>query len=131
MYEILVGCCKSILHDLLASGAEAMAIQLEPPSLSMINNEVGFQSLSTLAAEAPHILSAALDIGKLHTIVSAALSGNEDQLCTLREDPGYYAEKVSDLTDHGKEHITDAHCNKHADLHQVEYISYGVALKAL
>lgn len=72
-----------------------------PPILS--NNGAGSKSVTILGAEAPYRLPANLDFDKLHSMVLASLTAIEDHITTMREDPGYYAETISNVVDHRRE----------------------------
>ncbi|KAL0256081.1 hypothetical protein SLS55_008473 [Diplodia seriata] len=111
--KFLVDCCKLILHDIQPEAmiSDEFSIQPEPPSLS--ENETGFSSLAVVASEAPYRPPASLDLKRLESLVASKLSAAEDHVWALREDPGYFADCVTDYQEHRQEMIPDSNGKPH------------------
>lgn len=116
IYQFLVACVFEILHDMPRDALQnpTQPEQSEPPSVSA--RDTGSPSLATIASEAPYRLPAHLDLQKLASIVQARLIASEDHILALRDDPGYFAETVSDWREHRQEVILDDFGQKHATL---------------
>lgn len=111
--NFLVECCKLILHDIQpeAMTSEQFPVQPQPPSVS--ENETGFSSLAVVASEAPYRAPANLDLKRLESLVASKLSAAEDHVWALREDPGYFADCVTDYKEHRQELIPDSNGKPH------------------
>ena len=119
LMAFLVDCCKLILHDIAADQltSNVFPIQPEPVSKSE-NNVVGQTSLAVMAAERPYRLPADIDFSRVSSLLEAATLAKEDQLWTLREDPGQLAQWLLDHSDHRQEKVIDTLGRKHPTLHQ-------------
>ncbi|QSZ29954.1 hypothetical protein DSL72_004472 [Monilinia vaccinii-corymbosi] len=121
IYPFLIKCCELILHDLAQSGALLdgniptgitleSTITPEPTSPSV--TEI-LPSLASISAEAPYRLPANIDFERLRDILAARLSAAEDYLFDLREDPGFFADTISDWSEHRNDALLDTRGNPH------------------
>ncbi|KAL7805289.1 hypothetical protein V8C44DRAFT_352215 [Trichoderma aethiopicum] len=117
LMKFLVDCCHDILHDIAHDQllSEAHPIQPEPP-LQTGDEARGFDSLASMAAEAPYRVPAQLDLGRVESLLSAKARAAEDHLWALREDPAYFRQHVLDAREHRLEMIKDALNNTHPTL---------------
>ncbi|KAF7881481.1 hypothetical protein EAF00_011850 [Botryotinia globosa] len=128
IYPFLIRCCELILHDFTKSGAlldpsiptgiaSDPIITPEPPTAAIA--EI-LPSLATISAEAPYRLPANIDFERLREIFAARLSAAEDYLFDLREDPGFFADIISDWSEHRNDALLDTNGNPHPTflLHQ-------------
>ncbi|PTB65517.1 hypothetical protein BBK36DRAFT_1159666 [Trichoderma citrinoviride] len=117
LMEFLVDCCRDVLHDISHDQliSEAYAIQPEPP-LQLGDEARGFESLASMAAEAPYRAPAQLDLGRIESLLSAKTRAAEDHLWALREDPAYFRQYVLDAREHRLEMIKDELNNTHPTL---------------
>ncbi|RAL66860.1 hypothetical protein DID88_007642 [Monilinia fructigena] len=83
-------------HPCLVQTSEA-SIKPEPPTLKD-NSE--WPTIASVAAEAPYRLPSQLDFNRLKDIVEARRMNAEDYIRDLREDPGYFADVLVDLSEH-------------------------------
>lgn len=113
----LVKCCEHILHDIPPDTltTDAFSIQSEP-SLKSEKEADGFESLAVMAAEAPYRLPAHLDLDRIELLLRAKVSAAEDHLWALREDPGYFAEKLAESKEHRQEMLKDLNGDIHPTL---------------
>ncbi|KAK1246176.1 hypothetical protein MKX07_005245 [Trichoderma sp. CBMAI-0711] len=117
LMKFLVDCCRDILHDIPHDQliSEAYPIQPELP-LQLGGEARGFESLASMAAEAPYRLPAQLDLGRIESLLSAKARAAEDHLWALREEPAYFRQYVLDAREHRLEMIKDALNNTHPTL---------------
>ncbi|KAI0853366.1 hypothetical protein F5Y00DRAFT_257391 [Daldinia vernicosa] len=80
--RFLLDCCRGILHD--AAADEVKGGRKTP--------------LATLAAEAPYRKPSEIDLRQSQQLVAAHHFDAEDNFWALREDPGFFAEAISDIT---------------------------------
>ncbi|KAH7075133.1 hypothetical protein FB567DRAFT_453048 [Paraphoma chrysanthemicola] len=102
--DFLTRCCMDILHDMPLESVlrtDPSPLPSEPPALSD-NNEL-YSSLEVATREASYQVPARLDLGRLRGLVSACRSSAEDHIWSLREDPGYFAEVVTENREHRQE----------------------------
>lgn len=113
--HFLVDCSQTLLHELTPVMLLETPIKPEPPSLADTSE---YLLLSSVAAEAPYRLPAQVDFLRLRAIVDAQYSSAEDHVHRLREDPGYYAEAVTDWSEHRQEALLDTNGMKHPILNK-------------
>ncbi|OCL06401.1 hypothetical protein AOQ84DRAFT_411066 [Glonium stellatum] len=113
LYGFLVGCCKTILHEISEDTLIDPNVSIQPETRSVSGNETGLVLLATTAAEAPYRLPANLDLNRLESLIAAKLSAAEDHVWALREDPGYFAETLLDWKEHRQECLPDTLDRKH------------------
>jgi hypothetical protein len=108
--SFLVNCCEQILHDIPAATLTTDAFTLQPePHLNSDRESEGLEYLAVMAAEAPYRVPAQLDLGKIESLLQAAVSAAEDHIGALREDPGYFAELMFEIKEHRQEILKDIH----------------------
>lgn len=109
LLTFLVNCCHQILHDLSEADilSDRFPVVIEP-CLRADTEVNGFDSLAIMAAEAPYRVPAKLDFDRLVSLLSARASAAEDHMWALREDPGYFSERVYEMKEHDPEIIKDA-----------------------
>jgi hypothetical protein len=87
--------------------------QVFPPEpLPLSDNSASYSSLEIVAREAPYRVPGLLDLGHLKALVSAHRVDAEDHIWMLREDPGYFAEIVTNAKDHRPEVLRGGKCGK-------------------
>ena len=91
VYNLLVSCCRLILHDIGEDMLAGSTIAVQPEPESTLQNETTLPPLATIASEAPYKLQSEFDLRHLRSIVQAKLSAAEDHLWALREDPYYFS----------------------------------------
>lgn len=109
LLAFLVDCCHQILHDITEPGMlnDRFPVMCEP-CLKMDTEVNGFDSLAIMAAEAPYRVPAKLDFDRVISLLSARASAAGDHIWALREDPGYFSERVYDMKEHDPEIVKDA-----------------------
>ncbi|KAL6853213.1 hypothetical protein J3F83DRAFT_756200 [Trichoderma novae-zelandiae] len=117
LMKFLVDCCQDILHDISPDQlvSEAYPVQPEPP-LQTGDEARGFESLASMAAEAPYRVPAQLDLGRIESLLAAKARASEDHLWALREDPAYFRQHLLDAREHRLEMIKDTLNNTHPTL---------------
>ena len=100
IYDILVRCCKLILHDMSDDVLADSSIAIQPEPELALQSENTLPPLATIASEAPYRLQSELDLRRLQSIVEAKLSAAEDHLWALREDPHYFASAFWEEANH-------------------------------
>ncbi|KAK5012520.1 hypothetical protein LTR60_004338, partial [Cryomyces antarcticus] len=78
VWDFLVQCCRQILHDVAEHALVSHDVQVQPEPPSISGGETGFNSLATVAMEAPYRVPAHLDLTRLQTIVAAKRSAAAD-----------------------------------------------------
>ncbi|KAK3669234.1 hypothetical protein LTR78_010888 [Recurvomyces mirabilis] len=108
IYDFLVECCKNILHDIsgIALTSDAYPIQSEVSIAK--DTAIGFDSLAVMAAEAPYRVPAEFDLARLQSLFAARVSAAEDHIWSMREDPSYYAEHLTEASEHRTERLRDS-----------------------
>ena len=71
---------------------------------------------ASVAAEAPYRVPTRLDFDRLRAVIAAKRSAAEDHIWGLREDPKYYAEAISDWSEHQAENVLDENGKRHHHL---------------
>jgi hypothetical protein len=117
LMSFLVACCGKVLHDIPPDSLldDAYPVQPEPTLKSSINASGG-TSLTVLAEEAPYRPPANIGLDKIEPLISARVLSAEDHIWALREDPGYFAEKLFELKEHRQEMIKDIMGSAHPTL---------------
>ena len=77
----------------------------ESPVMSDDNKSIEHQSLTSLALEAPYRVPDQYDFARLHISISAKCVEVEDHLWMLREDPAYFAETLTEESEHSDEDL--------------------------
>jgi hypothetical protein len=108
--SFLVKCAKEILHDIPEATLLDFPLQDAPAAAS---NDTGFDSLATMAAEAPYRPPAELSFSRIESLLAARRDAAADHLWALREDPAYYSEVMLDSRDHRQETLKDMNGNVH------------------
>ncbi|KAI5272017.1 hypothetical protein E4T47_04688 [Aureobasidium subglaciale] len=111
LYQFLLACAKSVMHDVALEATETVAPDSESRSSSA--NEHTSTSLAARTLNAPYLAPAELDMSRLKSLVSAKRSGIADHIWLLREDPSYFADCVNEWKDHQPEMLLDSQGNKH------------------
>ena len=75
-----------------------------------------YTTLEIAKVEAPYPLLSQLDFSRLKALASAERNAREDRLWALREDPGFFAETMSDYEQHRSEVLLDTYGQKHPTL---------------
>lgn len=93
--SFLVGCCKSILHDL----NEQDIYHSVYPALSAVSELKiycsEYSSIAMMTIESQYRVPANIDFRRLRALVAAKWSHAEDHICALREELGYFAEALA------------------------------------
>ena len=112
--RFLVDACKAIMHDIPANALtnDEYSIQPQPPLQNDTVN--GFASLAIMAAEAPYGHPASMKLVRLESLLAAKVSAAEDHVWSLREDPGYFAEKIFEFKEHRQAKIKGTNGKDHA-----------------
>jgi hypothetical protein len=99
--SFLVACVHLILHDVkdLMQGPKRLAHTLTTETAT------GFASLTTTASRAPYLPPAPLDLDRIVSLLAAVRDQAANHLWSLREDPGYYHDYVSERKEHRREMI--------------------------
>ena len=109
--SFLVQCCLLTLHDLPSEFWMDAGVPILPePSFPVDENE--WPSLATVAAEAPYRVPARLDFKRLQAIIAAQCSAAEDHIWASREDPGYFADMILELSEHRQEALLNGNKRK-------------------
>ena len=129
--SFLVQCAELILHDLLPLKVPPTktSIFTEPPmpeSLSLspmkpIPSDGNWGSVAAAAAEAPYRVPVQFDFEYLQRLVDARRAEAEDDLWTLREDPGFFQDTVKELSEHRQEVLRNKNGKPHPSYDTPEY----------
>ncbi|KAK4151230.1 hypothetical protein C8A00DRAFT_36130 [Chaetomidium leptoderma] len=115
--RFLLDCSKTILHDIPADKLTCGTYPVQPePHLTTEAEANGFESLAVMAAEAPYRLPARLDFKRMELLLEAKVSAAKDLIWALREDPGYFADRIVDIREHRQEMLKDIMGNVHPAL---------------
>ncbi|RAL13726.1 uncharacterized protein BO97DRAFT_449852 [Aspergillus homomorphus CBS 101889] len=114
LLSFLVKCCRQILHDHPEASLTSDSVPILPdPQFNPNIETTGFESLRTMAAEAPYRVPAQLDLDGIASLLAARTSAAEDHLWALREDPGYFTTTILDYKEHRLEIIKDLNGRDH------------------
>lgn len=102
LMDFLFKCCYRILHDIEPNNllSDTYPIQPEPTLPSNTQTEELQTSLLEITFEAPYRVPTRLNFANLEKLFAARAAAAEDYVWTMREDPNYFAEQVSDTYDH-------------------------------
>ena len=114
----LTQCCRLILSDMAPESLTSPDVAVQPEPEPIVTDPSARPSLFATLSEAPYRLPSNFDFQRLHLLVAAKLDSCSDHLWALREDPGYFAEAVGDLSQHRMEHLRDSHGFEHPELDQ-------------
>ena len=125
--DFLLDCCRKILHDQPQDFLdENIPIQPEPEPVAA--RVTSWQSLATLAAEAPYRVPADLDFDRIRSIIAAKITATKDHVLALREDPGYFEEYVKEFAEHAQENIPDVKGRKDPQLGTMAFWKAALSL---
>jgi hypothetical protein len=110
----LVACCKLLLHDISEHDLTSDAYPVLPgPNFTSDAALNGFESLAVLAAEAPYRPPSRIDWPRIESMLAAQVADCESHILELREDPGYFADRLSTQKEHRLEMLPDVNGQKH------------------
>ena len=111
--QFLVDCCRGILHDIPEPLLLSDQYPPKPNPTLQMETVNGFASLAVMAAEAPYRAPASLDLARLESLLTARMSAAADHIWSLREDPSYFADALSEIKEHRQEMIKDTNGQVH------------------
>lgn len=114
--HFLVRCAEIILDDLLKNNSSKPSVQSSLLHLPPLLSEGEWPSVAAAVSEAPYRVPIQFDISRLQSLIHAKRAEAEDHIWSLREDPGYFQEYVSNWSDHLIENLLDIKGNRHPDL---------------
>ena len=117
--NFLLECCRKILHDKPINFLDKEVGVVKEPD-PIVGDPASRPSLAKLAAEAPYRVPAKLDFIRIQSLIAAKISDTKDHLLTLREDPGYFEEYITNWVQHGHESLLDTKGRKHPDFNTPE-----------
>lgn len=115
IYSFLLDCCYRIFHDIPRDELVSLSLPEQPEPPQMVDSETSYARLSSVAADAPYMIPAALDTHRLILLIDAKRAAAEDYVWALREDPGYFATKVAEYAEHRVETLLDRHGRRHPE----------------
>ncbi|KAI0004853.1 hypothetical protein F4779DRAFT_621201 [Xylariaceae sp. FL0662B] len=118
LYKFLVQCCKAILHDIPADDliSSKFPISPEPPLPSSVDQAPSMDVLSMTILEAPYRLPAEIEFTRLETVIAARLAAARDHVWSMREDPGYFSQALSEWKEHRHFYVPDLKGRPHMAL---------------
>ncbi|KAL8405188.1 hypothetical protein RB594_009913 [Gaeumannomyces avenae] len=105
-FNFLVAFCKTLLHDVPPASLTTGPVEPEP-SIKTDLELNSFDNLAVMTAEGPYRVPANLDMDRMCALLAACVSAAEDEIWALREDPGYFAEYVTETLEHRQEMVRD------------------------
>ncbi|KAB2101763.1 hypothetical protein AG0111_0g9460 [Alternaria gaisen] len=112
IWAFLVKCCRILLQDFISTVESEVFPNPGPPATQDENAML----LEVVSLEAPYRLPAHLDFDRLKAMASAERNSREDHLWSMREDPGYFAEAMQELSEHRQEMLLDTRGKPHPTL---------------
>ncbi|KAI4618674.1 hypothetical protein J4E80_005276 [Alternaria sp. BMP 0032] len=107
--SFLVLCCRCILHDMTEEQMLSGPVLEEPPfSEILLQVDGSHANFSDTIAIAPYIKRGNLELARLRGYVNAIYSEAKNHVLSLREDPSYLADTITDVAEHSCELIPDA-----------------------
>lgn len=129
--SFLVKCCELILHDVPPDTLTTDVFPVQPePEFKNEQEADGFDSLAAMAAEAPYRLPARLDLDRIQSLLGTKVAAARDHIWSLREDPGYFAEQLAEITEHRQEMIKDVNGNAHPTLSRLKQDTFWARVVA-
>ena len=115
--HFLVQCAEIILGDILGNNPSKSSVRSSLVThLSPLVSESEWPSVAAAVGEAPYRVPVQFDFLRLQSLVNAKRAEAEDHIWSLREDPGYFQEFVSNWSDHLIENLLDINGKHHPDL---------------
>ena len=124
--EFLVKCCHSILGDMSPEGLTGKNVPLEADPGPVLTDPTAWPSLAAMSAEAPYRVPASVDFQRLEAIIDGKASAAKDHIWALREDPGYFAAFVAELSVHRLERVLDENGRRHPDLDTSRFLDHVI-----
>ncbi|KAL8944455.1 MAG: hypothetical protein Q9211_000597 [Gyalolechia sp. 1 TL-2023] len=115
--DFLQKCTELVLQDLPLRDL-GIPKQPAPADDCLAIRASEWPSLTQEIEEAPYRLQDALDMTRLRAFVLARRNGAEDHIWSLREDPSYFQDTVSEWSEHRQEKILTANGKSHPVLLQ-------------
>ena len=108
LLSFLHRCAELILHDLIPTSTTATGSSIStppPPLVTRVPTDIGWESVATMAAQAPYRVPIQFDFARLESLIKAKRDEAEDHIWLLREDPGYSRNFVGELSEHSVERL--------------------------
>uniref|UniRef100_L2GJ91 Uncharacterized protein n=1 Tax=Colletotrichum fructicola (strain Nara gc5) TaxID=1213859 RepID=L2GJ91_COLFN len=129
--SFLVKCCELTFHDVPSDTLTTDVFPVQPePEFKNEQEADGFDSLAAMAAEAPYRLPARLDLDRIQSLLGTKVAAARDHIWSLREDPGYFAEQLAEITEHRQEMIKDVNGNAHPTLSRLKQDTFWARVVA-
>ncbi|KAH7319454.1 hypothetical protein BKA65DRAFT_609300 [Rhexocercosporidium sp. MPI-PUGE-AT-0058] len=110
----LIESCKIILHDLNESGSLCDPEFPVEAALSKITTDASeYPTVVALAIERQYRPPIVFDYKRMRSIVSAKCAEAEDHIWSLREDPSYFADTITEWSEHRRERLPDTNGDDH------------------
>ncbi|UKZ75714.1 hypothetical protein TrVFT333_003406 [Trichoderma virens FT-333] len=110
LMKFLVDCCQGILRDIDPGMLTSNKYPIQPePRLKSELELRGFESLASMAAEAPYRRPARFELRRVESLLAAKTRALEDHIWALREDPVYCRQNLLDA----KEILLEKENNRH------------------
>lgn len=104
--SFLVKCCENVLHDMGDIGSLLGPAYPVKETLSPITTDASnYPTTVGLAVERQYRAPIDFDFRRIQVLVEAKRAEAEDHIYALREDPGYFAETITEWSEHRREHI--------------------------
>ena len=116
--RFLVECAEIILHDLLPLIKSSTSVPQSLPPPTSHHTDTEWPSLAAVVAEAPYQVPKQFDFSGIRSLVMAKRAEAEDHIWSLREDPGYFQDAVSEWSEHRGERLLDLNGKRHPDLNK-------------
>ena len=108
LLRFLVQCAETIVNDLLQQ--HKTNLNPPPPPISdkvVIDTE--WPSIAAAIAETPYQVPLQFDLARVRLLVNAKRLESEDHIWSMREDPGYFQDYISEWSEHRPERSIDAY----------------------
>ena len=119
--RFLVECAEIILHDLLPFTESSTSVPQSFPPPTSHHTDTEWPSVAAVVAETPYQVPKQFDFSGIRSLVIAKRAEAEDHIWSLREDPGYFQDAVSEWGEHRWENLLDLNGKRHPDLNKAVF----------
>lgn len=121
--EFLVTCTKLILHDLSQDMLHDGPVQEEPPYSDLEQQiETGSATFADILMLAPYRNRGAVDFVRLRAHFDALRTNAKDHILALREDPSYFADTFTELSEHTPKLVKDTRGQVDPSVDSIEFL---------
>jgi hypothetical protein len=113
LLQFLVHCAELVLHDLLQNVNVSPSRQVSVILPLQATAETEWPSIAVALAEVPYRVPIEFDMSRVQSLIRSKRLDAEDHIWSLREDPGYFLDFVTDWSEHRQEQLPSVNSKTH------------------